>query len=349
MNNYFSFVPLYNYFIENFMLNANPNFVIVYIYLLKVKISNESINLHNLADKLKLLESDIIKALDYWQSNNLIKYNLNENNLEIEFLNNLENKEEKHPKIINYTEAKNTDFTDEEIEIYSKQEEIQELFRLAEKKLAKTLKYKDKKILITIYENYNMSTELLAVLFTYCVENGKTSLSYIEKIAIDWFENNIDTIEKVETYLKMFKDDFKKILSFYGLKRAPLKSEEDFMKKWLLEYKMPLNVIDEACSRTILKTGMPSFNYTNSILESWKNKGVKSLEDIKKIDEEFKNSINEKALQKKNKIEEFQKNNNKPAVSNSTKNKFMNYNQNNIDYDMLRKIEIMSLKEGIDK
>lgn len=346
MNNYFSFIPLYNNFIENFMLNANPNFVIVYIYLLKVKISNELVNLNLLSTKLNLLESDIIKALDYWQNKNLIKYNIIGNKLQINFFNNLENIETKQIKNTNYIES-NIVFTDEEIEIYSQQEQIQELFRLAEKKLAKTLRYNDKKILISIYENYNMSTELLAVLFTYCVENEKTSLSYIEKIAIDWFENNIDSVEKVEAYLKMFKNDFKTIMSFYGLTRNPIKSEEEFMKKWLLDYKMPLDIINEACTRTILNTGKPSFNYTDSILEPWKNKGVKSLDDIKKIDEEFKNSINQKVLNKQNRIEEFKKNKNN--INYSTKNKFINYNQENIDYDMLRKIEIMSLKEGIDK
>ena len=33
INNYFSFVPLYNFFIEKYMIKANPSFVIVYIYI----------------------------------------------------------------------------------------------------------------------------------------------------------------------------------------------------------------------------------------------------------------------------------------------------------------------------
>ena len=36
MNNYFSFVPIYNLFIEKYMIKSNPSFVVIYIYIKKV-------------------------------------------------------------------------------------------------------------------------------------------------------------------------------------------------------------------------------------------------------------------------------------------------------------------------
>ena len=284
MNSYFSFVPIYNLFIEKYMIKSNPSFVVIYIYILKKSINSEDINLEDLSKELNILASDIIKALEYWQSQNIISYKQINNKVEVIFFEikeqNLQNNGDKKQELDN----KDKTYTDEEVTIYSQKEEIQQLFRLAEKKLAKTLTYQDRKILIALYENYGMSLEILAILFTYCIENGKNNLNYIEKVAIDWCENNIDSLEKVETYLKVYNSDFKTIMKFFGiLNRAPIKKEEDFMKKWILDYKIPMPIIEEACIRTIVKMGKHSFEYASAILKHWKEKNVKSLEDIKNL------------------------------------------------------------------
>ncbi len=346
MNSYFSFVPLYNNFIERYMIKANPSFVIVYIYLLKKTINKEDIYLENISKDLNILASDIIKSLEYWQYENIISYKQIEGKVEIIFFSiNEEDKSDifKQNKIINIEKKS---LSEEQVTFYSQQENIQQLFRLAEKKLAKTLSYKDRDILISLYENYGMSLELIAVLFTYCIENGKNNLNYIEKIAIDWYENNIDSVEKVENYLKIYNNDFKKIMSFFGIRnRTPDKREETFMKKWLLEYKMPLNIIEEACIRANRKTGNPSFDYANSILTNWYEKNVKSLEDIKKLDIDYENYVKTKNEEKqKNSERMFNRNNN----YNHGTNKFVNYKQEPLDYELLRKIELKTLREGIE-
>lgn len=346
MNNYFSFVPIYNLFIEKYMIKSNPSFVIIYIYILKKSINSEDINLEDLSKELNILASDIIKALEYWQSQNIISYKQINNKVEVIFFEikeqNLQNNGDKKQELDN----KDKTYTDEEVTIYSQKEEIQQLFRLAEKKLAKTLTYQDRKILIALYENYGMSLEILAILFTYCIENGKNNLNYIEKVAIDWCENNIDSLEKVETYLKVYNSDFKTIMKFFGiLNRAPIKKEEDFMKKWVLDYKMPMPVIEEACVRTVITTGKASFEYASSIIERWKERNVKSLEDIKNLDNEYENYIKSKKEEKQKRVEQVFK----PNIKNNYgKNKFVNYKQEPLDYELLRKIEIMALKEGIE-
>lgn len=346
MNNYFSFVPIYNLFIEKYMIKSNPSFVIIYIYILKKSINSEDIDLEDLSKELNILASDIIKALEYWQSQNIISYKQINNKVEVIFFEikeqNLQNNGDKKQELDN----KDKTYTDEEVTIYSQKEEIQQLFRLAEKKLAKTLTYQDRKILIALYENYGMSLEILAILFTYCIENGKNNLNYIEKVAIDWCENNIDSLEKVETYLKVYNSDFKTIMKFFGiLNRAPIKKEEDFMKKWVLDYKMPMPVIEEACVRTVITTGKASFEYASSIIERWKERNVKSLEDIKNLDNEYENYIKSKKEEKQKRVEQVFK----PNIKNNYgKNKFVNYKQEPLDYELLRKIEIMALKEGIE-
>ena len=339
INNYFSFIPLYNFFIEKYMIKANPSFVIVYIYILKMFINNEDIYLDNVSNKLNMLASDVIKALDYWQYEKIISYKQVENKVEITFFS---KKQENINKISN-----NINNKEDKVTIYSEKEEIQQIFRLAEKKLAKTLSYQDRQTLITLYEDYGMSMEILAVLLTYCIENGKTNFRYIEKVGIDWCENNIDSLEKVEAYLKVTNDDYRAIMSAFGIRnRAPIKKEEDFIKKWLLEYKIPIPVIQEACIRAVLQTGQVSFDYANKIIENWKDNNVKTLDDIKKLDDQFENS--KKAKENETKKDENVQKTYKNNIKTYSKNKFLNYSQRQPNYELLRKLEIMALKEGID-
>ena len=45
-----------------------------------------------------------------------------------------------------------------------------------------------------------------------------------------------------------------------------------------------MDIILEACKRTVMQTSKPSLNYTDRILTSWYNDSVKSLEDITALD-----------------------------------------------------------------
>ena len=61
-------------------------------------------------------------------------------------------------------------------------------------------------------------------------------MGYIEKVAIDWSEKEIDTIEKVDKYMSRHKD-YSKIMGYYGVDRRPTEKEEKLIRIWLDEYK----------------------------------------------------------------------------------------------------------------
>ena len=348
MNNYFSFVPIYNFFIEKYMIKTNPSFVIIYIYLLKASINNEEIYLEKVASSLNMLASDIIKSLDYWQNEKLIKYEYVNSKIKIDFINfdndnNIKNDNTKiHKKIEDPYPI------DDKVTLFSQKDEIQQIFRLAEKKLAKPLTYQDRNILIDIFENYNMSIEVLAMLLTYCIENGKNNLNYIEKVAIDWYENNVDTPEKVEAYIKIYNKDIKTIMRFFGINnRMPIRREEEIIKNWLLNYKFQLNIIEEACSKTIAKCGNASFEYANTILKEWYEKGIKSLDDIEKLDNQYKVILKAKKDEEQALVKRTYNNSQKVINNYPSRNKFINYDQKEPNYELLRKIELMTLRSGV--
>ena len=64
---------LSNLFIDQFMPKANGEFVKVYIYLLRMNNKpGVSLGLAQMADSLLCTEGDILRALKYWESENLV-------------------------------------------------------------------------------------------------------------------------------------------------------------------------------------------------------------------------------------------------------------------------------------
>lgn len=75
---------IHNTFIENYMLTANGSYVKVYIYLSKcIQTGENNLSISSLADKMDNTEKDILRALNYWEKNNLIHLVKNENSNEI--------------------------------------------------------------------------------------------------------------------------------------------------------------------------------------------------------------------------------------------------------------------------
>ena len=50
-----------------------------------------------------------------------------------------------------------------------------------------------------------------------------------------------------------------------------------------------MDIIKEACSRTIAQTAQPSFKYAEGILSKWKKENVRTPDDIHGLDEQHRN------------------------------------------------------------
>lgn len=65
---------IHNTFIEKYMLGANGSYVKVYLYLSKcIQAGEEDLSISSLADKMENTEKDIIRALNYWEKQKLLK------------------------------------------------------------------------------------------------------------------------------------------------------------------------------------------------------------------------------------------------------------------------------------
>jgi DnaD/phage-associated family protein len=143
-------------------------------------------------------------------------------------------------------------------------------------------------------------------------------MRYIETVALDWAEKGINSPEEANELLMSFNSNYRKILNALGLGgKNPAPAQIKYMDKWLNEYKMPIDVILEACDATILEATKPTIKYANTIIENWYNNGIKSVEDAKKATEAHKKG-NET---------------NRPTKRRTPPNRFANFEQRNWDFD----------------
>jgi len=154
-------------------------------------------------------------------------------------------------------------------------------------------------------------------------------MRYIEKVALSWAEDNINTLEKAYNYIKTYNKDYRLIMQQYGLNgRDPSPVEIDYMKKWLTSYNYDFDILKIAIDKTMQKINKPNFNYTDGIISNWYKNKVKTIEDVENLDKAY----SEKKEHQSSNVSQ----NNKTYVP---KNKFINYEQREWDFDELEKLE----------
>ena len=338
-----------NEFIDHYMVRANGEYVKVYLLLLRhMNQSSGYLSVSELADLLECTEKDILRALRYWKSEGLLDY------LD-------DTPDDPSPKSTASSPAASSGLHDVQsgymtssipadsvsdsaalasttnIQQYRSRKEraeFKELLFVAEQYLGKTLSATDIDQITYFYDTLNMSAELIEYLIEYCVENGHKSMHYINKVALSWHEENITTVNLAKTSSFLYNKNCYCVLNAYGIKgRGPAASEIAYIRKWSEEYGFALEVILEACDRTMNSIHQPSFDYTDSILKRWKDKNVRQLKDIDAVDADYrKETERAKELAKERKRQQQAQ---KPVISQN--NKFNNFDGRSYDMNDLER------------
>ena len=84
-----------------------------------------------------------------------------------------------------------------------------------------------------------------------------------------------------------------------GLNRDLTQFEDAYIEKWTIEYGYDMNIIEIALKKTTSKAN-PSFDYIDKLLTDWKERNLKTADDINKFLQDIKTkNKNIKALEKK--------------------------------------------------
>ena len=213
--------------------------------------------------------------------------------------------------------------TPDHISELKQNEEVSQLLYIAEQYLAKTLTPTEMQKIFFFYDELHMSADLIEYLVEYCVSRGRKSMRYIETVALAWAKDGITTVEMARDASSRFSKDYYTILKAMGISgRNPVDNEITYIDTWRKTYGFDLELIQEACSRTVLSTGQPSFQYADKILSGWKKKNVHTLEDIRLLDAAHKKRQLEKSVSRKK----------QPQTQPQNSNRFNNFHQRDYDF-----------------
>lgn len=294
-----------NDFIDNYMIDANGEFVKVYLFLLRhLDDPCSSLTLTTIADCLNNTEADILRAFRYWEKKGLLRTERDTDGkitaLELQkmSLSGGDTSSAAKPSSVSPAApapaaasaplAASAAAKAVPIDSFRAQKEIKSLLFIAEQYLGKTLTHAEMETITYFYDTLHMSADLIEYLIESCVENGHKSMHYIRKVAFSWAEDGIETVSQAKEQSALYNKNCYTVLNAFGIKnRGPAASELTYIRKWAEEYAFSPDIIAEACRRTISATHQPSFEYADSILTKWHEKNIRHLKDITALDDEY--------------------------------------------------------------
>lgn len=365
-----------NLFLDKYMPRANGEYVKVYLYILRCSTMSDAIlSVDSIASSLELTEADVTRALKYWDQTGILGIEFNNRGaLSRIIIKDLRNdmpitfklvpevtatstiasstsspfKVDKQPVITksvsSFDEAteknvpKQRQFTTTELSTLTSDEDIKELLYISQTYLGKTLSSTETNTILYFYDGLKFPIDLIEYLIEYCVSNGHTAMKYIETVALSWAKENITSVDMAKARMASVKGNSYPIMKAFGLSGRNLAtSEQEFVIKWTDEYGFPLDMILDACNRTINTIHQPSFQYADSILQRWLKNGIKTLADVKTLDNIHETKVKEPAT--KSQMQGNYDYTNKPSGKNSF-NSFKTqreYDYTALERDLLRR------------
>ena len=205
----------------------------------------------------------------------------------------------------------------DDLKNFKNNDEVQQLLFVTEQYLGRQLTRGDMETILFLYDRLGFSADLIDYLVQHCVERGKKDFRYIEKVALSWAEQGITDPKQAQLASKKYDKTVYTIMKSLGKNSAPAPKELEYIQKWIKEYGFMLDVIHEACDKTVMTTDSHRFAYADGILSKWYQAGVHHKADIAALDASYQRPA-------------------KPAANNSNSgNKFNRFAQNSYDFDQL--------------
>ncbi|MCM1112570.1 MAG: DnaD domain protein [Muribaculum sp.] len=342
-----------NRFIDEYMEGANEAQLKVYLYLLRMLNADQATSVSDLADKFNHTEREIIRSLKYWEKKDLLTldYDAQGAPVGIHFkdltsVSDAESREASSPQSLavfmesgdsrqgqaqaaSYQEPayeapacetpsyKKPSYSADQLREFKGRQETAQLLFIAETYMGRPLTPAEMKSVLFFTDVLHFSEDLIDHLIAYCMDRGKKDFKYIEKVAVNWAEHGVTTPAEARRFATRYDRNVYTIMNALGKNSAPTAKEAEFITRWTGEYGFDLDIILEACERTVMATDRHRLEYAERILSSWRQENVQHKADIHKIDELYHRK--------------------KSAPKPASGNKFNQFSQNNYDFDALEK------------
>ncbi len=313
-----------NAFIDQYMTGAGGEFVKVYLYLLRAASGTAGLSIPALADALALTESDVRRALNYWEKQGLIRMT-NAADGSIQRLEILDadkvsaesadsaavsaaasrasksdhsapaadaRRQEEGAAPASKPEAASKSavpakphFTAAQRTAISSNDAFRQVIFIGEQYLKRPLTNAELNNLLYFYDTLHFSPDLMDYLLEYCAEKGDPGPHYMEKVAQGWYEAGVQTPQQAREQSRQYQADYYAVFNAFGIAgRKPAAVELEYMDRWYQTYGFNTEIITQACARTVLQVSRADFRYADGILKRWHDSGVSSLADIDRMD-----------------------------------------------------------------
>ncbi len=174
------------------------------------------------------------------------------------------------------------------------------------------------RLVMELKDDYHFDDEVIMLLFSSCA--GKESVSYLEKVALSWRRQFVQTAEDANGVIRRFEDkwqNYRELFKYMGMDPSAISEpQQDQMDRWMVDYGFDLSMLKHAAQRCINQLGRADLNYIEGILKRWKADGITTVADAIKKDKPPKAGR-------------------KASPKDTTS--FNNYEQRSYDYDSLEK------------
>ena len=356
-----------NTFFDEYLPRANGEFLKIYLYLLRwLSHPDHALSLSGIADIFFMTENDVTRALKYWEAEGFLRLTLDRDGtiagICLNAVTSISSQkdtptappEQRRPAPAQSAVAAQTGTgitgtpvgttpavsmhprSTQELHRFSESDDGAQLIFIIQQYLGRPLSASDLNTIYYFYDDLGFSRDLIEYLFEYCVSNGHTHMRYIEKVALSWADLHITTADEARTQSETHQKACFAVLKAFGLGgRMPAAGEAEFINKWTRTYGFSLELILEACRRTMMAVHTPSFEYTDKILSNWKSLGAYTMTEVLAADKA--RSAEKAAAPAK-----------RPAVKQArpSSNKFHNFNQRSYDYAALEKKLAAKIQNG---
>ncbi len=158
------------------------------------------------------------------------------------------------------------------------------LFSEAQQRFGRSLKQNEASTLLWLYDDHGMDVSVILLLLQYAVSENRLNISFIEKTALEWLKNDVQSVTDAE---KQIADTIRRttawhvVESVFGIeKRRPSEKESIYADIWLNEWKFSRDMLKKAYDVCIDAKTKLSVPYIAKVLENWHKSGFTTPQDV---------------------------------------------------------------------
>lgn len=173
----------------------------------------------------------------------------------------------------------------EVVEAQKQSAEFAYLLNTVSSRLGRPLSPGDMETLLYLFRSAGLPVEVILMAVGYAAQAERFTIRYIEKVALDWADKGILTIDAAEKhlcYLEHCQQSLLKVQTVCGM-TTPLTANTTNLaaaERWVFQWHLSDDLLREAYALCLRHTGKFNAKYMDRILENWREQGISSPDQL---------------------------------------------------------------------